>query len=130
VIDEFRNGVERDVRYANIAIIEGNEASQFGIGIISARIAEAVLHDEQAVLPIGAYNAKYGVTLSLRRRRAARRDSHSRTVHVQRRAGSLAPQRRGSSQGRAAHIGTFRGDGVFGSMNFSRLLSLTYFSES
>ena len=65
VIDEFRNGVEHDVRYANIAIIEGNEASQFGIGIISARIAEAVLHDEQAVLPIGAYNAKYGVTLSL-----------------------------------------------------------------
>jgi L-lactate dehydrogenase len=65
VIDEFRNGVEHDVRYANIAIIEGNEASQFGIGFISARIAEAVLHDEQAVLPIGAYNAKYGVTLSL-----------------------------------------------------------------
>jgi aerobic-type carbon monoxide dehydrogenase small subunit (CoxS/CutS family) len=65
VIDEFRNGVEHDVRYANIAIIEGNEASQFGIGIISARIAEAVLHDEQAVLLIGAYNAKYGVTLSL-----------------------------------------------------------------
>ena len=65
VIDEFRNGVEHDVRYANIAIIKGNEASQFGIGFISARIAEAVLHDEQAVLPIGAYNAKYGVTLSL-----------------------------------------------------------------
>ena len=64
-IDEFRNGIEHDVRYANIAIIEGNEASQFGIGIISARIAEAVLRNERAVLPIGAYNAKYGVTLSL-----------------------------------------------------------------
>ena len=64
-IDEFRKGVEHDVRYANIAIIEGNEASQFGIGIVSARIAEAVLRDEQAVLPIGAYNAAYGVTLSL-----------------------------------------------------------------
>ena len=63
--DEFRNGVERDVRFANITIIEGNEASQFGIGIVSARIAEAVLHDEQAVLPIGSYNSKYGVTLSL-----------------------------------------------------------------
>jgi malate/lactate dehydrogenase len=28
-------------------------------------IAEAVLRDERAVLPIGAYNADYGVTLSL-----------------------------------------------------------------
>jgi L-lactate dehydrogenase len=63
--DDFRKSVERDVRYANITIIEGNEASQFGIGIVSARIAEAVLRDERAVLPIGAYNKKYGVTLSL-----------------------------------------------------------------
>ncbi len=63
--DDFRKSVERDVRYANITIIEGNEASQFGIGIVSARIAEAVLRDERAVLPIGVYNAKYGVTLSL-----------------------------------------------------------------
>jgi len=63
--DDFRKNVERDVRYANIAIIEGNDASQFGIGIASARIAEAVLRDERAVLPVGAYNIKYGVTLSL-----------------------------------------------------------------
>src|SRR6516164_11202281 len=32
--------VEKDVRYANITIIEGHEASQYGIGIVSARIAE------------------------------------------------------------------------------------------
>jgi L-lactate dehydrogenase len=64
-IDEFRKQIEHDVRYANIAIIEGNEASQFGIGIVSARIVEAVLRDERAVLPIGAYNTGYGVTLSL-----------------------------------------------------------------
>jgi L-lactate dehydrogenase len=63
--DDFRKGVERDVRYANITIIEGNAASQFGIGIVSARIAEAVLRDERAVLPIGVYNTRYGVTLSL-----------------------------------------------------------------
>ena len=62
---DFREAVERDVRFANIAIIEGNQASQFGIGIAAARIAEAVLRDEGAVLPIGAYNAGYGVTLSL-----------------------------------------------------------------
>jgi len=64
-LDELRQGVEHDVRFANIAIIEGNEASQYGIGIASARIAEAVLRDERVVLPIGAYHAEYGVTLSL-----------------------------------------------------------------
>jgi len=63
--DAFRKSIERDVRYANITIIEGNDASQFGIGIVSARIAEAVLRDERAVLPVGAYNTKYGVTLSM-----------------------------------------------------------------
>ncbi len=65
LMHDVRSAVEREVRYANITIIEGNEASQFGIGIVSARIAEAVLRDERAVLPIGAYNAGYGVTLSL-----------------------------------------------------------------
>jgi L-lactate dehydrogenase len=64
-IDDFRKDVVGDVRYANITIIEGNDASQFGIGIVSARIAEAVVRDERTVLPIGAYNAGYEVTLSL-----------------------------------------------------------------
>jgi L-lactate dehydrogenase len=61
----LREQIEKSVRYANIAIIEGNDASQFGIGIVAARIAEIVLRDEQAVLPIGSYNARFGVTLSL-----------------------------------------------------------------
>jgi L-lactate dehydrogenase len=60
-----RAGLEKDVRYANITIIEGNNASQFGIGIVSARIAEMVLRDERAVIPIGSFNPKFGVTLSL-----------------------------------------------------------------
>jgi L-lactate dehydrogenase len=63
--EELRRSVERDVRYANITIIEGIQASQFGIGMVSARIAEAVLRDERIVIPIGSYNSKYGVTLSL-----------------------------------------------------------------
>ena len=62
---ELRQTIERDVRYANIAIIEGNQASQFGIGIVSARIAEAVLRDERVVVPVGSYNPKYGATLSM-----------------------------------------------------------------
>ena len=52
-------------RYANIAIIEGNGANQYGIGMVSARIAEIMLRDERAVIPIGYYNQAYGVTLSL-----------------------------------------------------------------
>jgi L-lactate dehydrogenase len=62
---EFRKSVEDEVRYANIAIIEGNNASQYGIGMVCARIAEAVLRDEGLAVPIGAYNPKYGLTLSL-----------------------------------------------------------------
>jgi len=57
--------LEKDVRYANITIIEGNEASQFGIAIVSCRIAEMVLRDERAAIPIGSYHEQYGVTLSL-----------------------------------------------------------------
>ena len=62
---ELRHELERDVRYANISIIEGHDASQYGIGIVSARIAEMVLNDERAVIPIGSYQKKFGVTLSL-----------------------------------------------------------------
>jgi L-lactate dehydrogenase len=61
----FRKKLEQDVRYANITIIEGNDASQFGIGIVSARIAELVLADARAVVPIGSFQQDFGVTLSL-----------------------------------------------------------------
>jgi L-lactate dehydrogenase len=57
--------VERDVRYANITIIEGNNASQYGIGIVCARLAEAVLRDERAIFPVASYQERYGVTLAL-----------------------------------------------------------------
>ena len=63
--EQMQREIEHEVRYANITIIEGIGASQYGIGMVSARIAEMVLHDERAVVPIGAYNSKYGVTLSL-----------------------------------------------------------------
>lgn len=57
--------IEREVRFANITIIEGIGASQYGIGMVSARLTEMVLRDERAVVPIGCYNSDYGVTLSL-----------------------------------------------------------------
>jgi L-lactate dehydrogenase len=64
-LDDVRAQLENDVRYANITIIEGHDASQYGIGIVSARIAEIVLRDERAVIPIGSYQRAMGVTLSL-----------------------------------------------------------------
>ena len=60
-----REAVEQEVRYANITIIEGIGASQLGIGMVSARIAEIVLRNERAVIPIGVFNPKFGVTLSM-----------------------------------------------------------------
>ncbi len=63
--DQFKKEIEKEVRYANITIIEGTGASVFGIGVVSARIAEIVLRDENAVIPIGSFNRDFGTTLSL-----------------------------------------------------------------
>jgi L-lactate dehydrogenase len=64
-LDNERTKLEKDVRYANITIIEGHDASQYGIGIVSARIAEIVLRNEHAAIPIGSYQGALGVTLTL-----------------------------------------------------------------
>ncbi|MCW2984401.1 MAG: lactate dehydrogenase [Conexibacter sp.] len=64
-VDDLREQVEREVRFANIAIIEGNDASQFGIGVACARITEAVLGDERAVMPVAAHRERYGVAIGL-----------------------------------------------------------------
>ena len=63
--DDFRQSIEQEVRFANISIIEGIGASQYGIGMVVARVAECILRDERAVMPAGSYQQRYGVTLSL-----------------------------------------------------------------
>ncbi len=60
-----REEIEREVRYANITVIEGIGASQYGIGMVSARLTEMILRDEGAVIPVACYNPTFGVTLSL-----------------------------------------------------------------
>src|SRR6202051_3180662 len=60
-----REEVEREVRYANITVIEGIGASQYGIGMAYARLTQVILRDERAVIPVGYYNATFGVTLFL-----------------------------------------------------------------
>lgn len=65
VAEVARQSIEDEVRFANIAIIEGTGASQYGIGMVCARIVEIVLRDERVVIPIGSFNSAYGITLSL-----------------------------------------------------------------
>ena len=36
-----------------------------GIGVVSARIAEAIVQDEHCVLPVGSYREEHGATFSL-----------------------------------------------------------------
>jgi len=62
---DLRAKIENEVRYANITIIEGHDASQYGIGIVSTRIAEMILRDEQSAIPIGSNQRDFGLTLSL-----------------------------------------------------------------
>jgi L-lactate dehydrogenase len=64
-VDQLKQEIENDIRYANITNIEGTGASQYGLGAVSARLAEAVLRDERAVMPVAAYAPRYDVTLSL-----------------------------------------------------------------
>ena len=63
--DDARRELESEVRFANITIIEGTGASALGIGVVSARIAEMIIRDENAVIPLGSWNPEYGVTLSV-----------------------------------------------------------------
>lgn len=63
--DDFRQSIEQEVRFANISIIEGIGASQYGIGMVVARVAECILRDERAVIPVASYQSNYDVTLSL-----------------------------------------------------------------
>jgi L-lactate dehydrogenase len=60
-----RDRVDGAVRLANINIIEGIGASQYGIGIVIARLIEAVLRDEKLVVPVGSHHKEHGVTFSL-----------------------------------------------------------------
>ncbi len=61
----IKRPIEQDVRYANITIIEGIGASQYGNGIVSARLAEAVLRDEKGCSSSVEHQAALGVSVSL-----------------------------------------------------------------
>src|ERR1700741_3674788 len=51
---DFRRAGARAVRFPNLTTAGGVGASQYGIGVLSARIAEAILRDERLVTPVGS----------------------------------------------------------------------------
>ena len=61
----FQSRVERSVRDANLIIIEGNGASQYGIGMACGRVVEAMTRNEHAVFPLGCHLPEYETTLSV-----------------------------------------------------------------
>jgi len=61
----FKKRIEEQVRNANITIIEGINASQYGIGMACGRVVEAMTRNEHAVFPLGYHLPQYGVTLSV-----------------------------------------------------------------
>jgi L-lactate dehydrogenase len=90
--------IEEEVSNANITIIEGIGASQYGIGIVSARLAEAILRDEGCVFPVGSYHEQYRVTLSLPSVIGPGRASDANTPDVRAGAGRPGTQRPGPTR--------------------------------
>jgi L-lactate dehydrogenase len=62
---EVQERISEAVTYSNISIIEGIGASQYGIGAVTARIAEAIVRDEHAILPVASHHDEYDTTISL-----------------------------------------------------------------
>lgn len=58
-----------DVRSAAYRVIEGKGATNYAIGLAGARIVEAILRDERAILPVSTvhdgYHGLHGVALSM-----------------------------------------------------------------
>jgi len=63
------NRIADDVMHAAYRVIEGKGATNFAIGVTGARIAEAILRDERAILPVSSILDDYlgvsGVALSV-----------------------------------------------------------------
>lgn len=62
-------GIAEDVRTAAYRVIEGKGATNYAIGLVGARLVEAILRDEQAVLPVSTVHDGYrgysGVAFSM-----------------------------------------------------------------
>jgi len=60
-----RTEIFQNVKTAAYQIIEGKGATNYAIGLATAKIIEALLHDEGRVLPVSSWQEEYGVCLWL-----------------------------------------------------------------
>ena len=106
-IEQVRPRVEDAVRGANLNIIQGIGASQYGIGAVTARLVEAVLRDERVVVPVGSYRPEAGVTyFAAERGRGGGGAGRARAAAGRGGAGQARPQhRRAAPRRRAAAPG-------------------------
>jgi L-lactate dehydrogenase len=67
--DDELDAIAVDVRDAAYAVIQGKGATNYAIGLSSARIVEAILHDEHAIMPVSTvlddFHGISGVALSV-----------------------------------------------------------------
>jgi L-lactate dehydrogenase len=50
--DAFRQNIDKNVRNAAYAIIEGKDATYYGIGSALAKLADVILHDQRSILTV------------------------------------------------------------------------------
>lgn len=61
----IRTRIEFAVKFGNIAVIDAIGASQHGIGSVVGRIAEHIVGNSRAVLPVASHVEQFGTTISL-----------------------------------------------------------------
>jgi L-lactate dehydrogenase len=64
-VGKMKVQIQREVRQTNITVIEGIGASQYGFGIASARIVEAIVRDKKIAIPVSPWHSAFGVSLSM-----------------------------------------------------------------
>ena len=58
-VAEVQERIRESVKFSNISIIEGIGASQHGIGSIVADIAEAIVSNSHAIMPVASYHEEF-----------------------------------------------------------------------
>ncbi len=64
-LTETKTTIEQRVRGANLDIIQGLKASQYGVGAAVARLTEIIFNDEQITVPVGSLHEQDGISYSL-----------------------------------------------------------------
>ncbi len=108
---EQLDAIAVDVRDAAYKVIKGKGATNYAIGLSSARIVEAILRDEHAILPVSTvlqgFHGVNGMALSVALDRlGARSGSPPGHAVLRRRADAAAPLRRRSDNRRGGRSAT------------------------